>query len=326
MPWLGEGKKSAFARPSMWALFRWLFSRNPPPFPHPKDFEVVKPSFDTPPMGKAKISWIGHSTCLLQVGGLNILTDAVFSERCSPFQWSGPKRYVPPACTINELPKIDLVVTSHDHYDHLDWYTADELETLHKPIFACGLELGSWFRENLKVKNDRIIELDWWEEKVLFNGQLKIRFLPVQHWSKRKAIGDERRTLWGGFSIEFEGFKFFFNGDTGYSEELYQEIFSKCGYFDVSAIPIGAYEPRNIMKTQHIDPEEAFLIHQHLKSQCSFGIHHATFILTDEPIREPAQRVKKLSESNPDVPPFLAIKHGASIIYDISSRSFELNE
>ena len=161
------------------------------------------------------------------------------------------------------------------------------------------------------------------EERVLLGGRLKLQFVPVQHWSKRRAFGDERRTLWGAFSVEVDGFKFFFNGDTGYSEELYQEIATRCGPFDLAAIPIGAYEPRNIMQVQHINPEEAFLIHRHLQSKCSIGIHHATFVLTDEPVREPAERIKQISDSNPEVPPFLAIKHGSSITYDIKSRSME---
>ncbi len=321
MPWLGEGKNSAFQRPSIWALFRWLFTRNPPPFPGPGEFQVLKPSFDQPAEGEAKVTWIGHATCLLQVGGFNILTDAVFSEKCSPVQWAGPKRYVPPACTIQELPKIDLVLTSHDHYDHLDWYSAKQLEELHQPVFACGLELGSWFSDNLLTEQQRILEFDWWEEKVLFDGRLKLQFVPVQHWSKRRALGDERRTLWGGFCVQVDGFKFFFNGDTGYSKELYEEIGMRAGPFDICAIPIGAYNPRSIMKIQHVDPEDAYLIHQHLNSKISLGIHHATFILTDEPVHEPAERIMVLSNSNPQLSPFVAIKHGESIIYDISRQT-----
>lgn len=322
MPWLGEGKEAAFSRPSLSAVFRWLISRNPPPFPRPSEFVVLKPNFESPSEGKAKITWIGHSTCLLQLSNLNILTDAVFSERCSPVQWAGPRRYVPPACEITNLPKIDLVITSHDHYDHLDWNSVRKIEKLHQPIFACGLELRSWFVDNLFVDPDRVVELDWWQEVMLFSGQLKLRFLPVQHWSKRRAIGDERRTLWGAFSIEVDGFKFFFNGDTGYSEELYREISSRCGPFDVCAIPIGAYEPRELMRIQHIDPDEAFLIHQILGSKCSFGIHHATFILTDEPVHEPANRIKKLSESNQTSAPFLAVKHGTTIAFDMADCTF----
>ena len=326
MPWLGEGENAEFKRPGVSALFRWFATRQPPPFPQPGSFPVLKPDFTAPSKGEAKVTWIGHATCLLQVGEINVLTDAVFSERCSPVQWAGPRRYVPPACEISELPPIHLVLTSHDHYDHLDWDSAKNLEKLHKPVFACGLELGSWFVDVLCAPKDRVVEMDWWERRELLDGQVKLQFLPVQHWSKRQAFGDERRTLWGGFAVEIDGFKFFFNGDTGYSPVLYEELGRRCGPFHVCAIPIGAYNPRSIMKTQHIDPDEAFLIHKHLKSHCAFGIHHATFILTDEPVREPAERITKLCQANPDSPPFYAIKHGSTITFNYLNNTHKFTE
>ncbi len=321
MPWLGEDEKGgALKRPKFLNIMRWLLTGKSPSAPSPLEFEVIKPSFEKPPTGKAKLTWIGHSTCLLQVGDFNVLTDAIFSQRCSPVQWAGPKRFVPPACSIEELPAVDLLITSHNHYDHLDYRSAKDIEKLHKPLFACGLGLGSWFHQNLSVDRERVLEFDWWQQKSLFDGRLKLKFVPVQHWSKRSVFRDERRSLWGGFIVEVEGFKFFFNGDTGYSEELYREINSNCGPFDVCAIPIGAYEPRSIMEAQHVNPEESFLIHKRLQSRCSIGIHHGTFILTDEPIHEPAERLKKLSKSNPLSSPFLVVKHGQSVTYDISLR------
>jgi L-ascorbate metabolism protein UlaG (beta-lactamase superfamily) len=190
------------------------------------------------------------------------------------------------------------------------------LEKFHRPIYVCGLNLGKWFTGTAKIESSRVKEMDWWQNLCLLDTVVDIQFVPVQHWSKRHAYGDERKSLWGGFSVSVKGFKFFFNGDTGFTSELYEEIGQRCGPFDLCAIPIGAYEPRSVMTMQHVDPEQAFMIHRLLKSTVSFGIHYATFILTDEPIDEPKARIEKLSKENPDVPPFLAIEHGASISFD----------
>ena len=311
MPWLGEGN-SEFKRPSPGVLIKWLLTRNSPNFPKVDTFQVEKPDF-SPIENEMKCTWIGHATCLLQVGGFNILTDPVFSERCSPVQWAGPLRYVPPACKIRELPPIHMVLISHDHYDHLDWDSILALESQFKPIYACGLELGSWFIREAGVSPDRVVEFDWWQTRSFFNDNCHVQFVPVQHWSKRRLFNDECRSLWGGFSVQVDGLRFFFNGDTGYDDKLYEEIGHRCGPFDLAAIPIGAYQPREIMKTQHVDPDEAFMIHQKIKSSRSFGIHHGTFILTDEPVKEPSERINKLSFDNPQIPPFTAIKHGSFI-------------
>lgn len=258
------------------------------------------------------------------MGEINILTDAVFSERCSPVQWTGPQRFSPPACTIQELPKIHIVATSHDHYDHLDWQSVVDLEQYHRPIYVCGLNLGAWFRKTAGIESERVIELDWWGEINLLDDSVTIQFVPVQHWSKRYAFGDERRSLWGGFAISCNNFKFFFNGDTGFTHELYEEIGKRCGPFDLCAIPIGAYEPRYIMKVQHVDPEEAYQIHRLLNSNISFGIHYSTFILTDEPLDEPKERIEKLVKDHPDVPPFVTFRPGSSILFN-QSKTYKIN-
>lgn len=314
MPWLADGpnKSSEFKRPSFGTILKWTLTRKSPSFPVPGTFTVEKPDFSEVKNGM-KCTWIGHATCLLQVGGFNILTDPVFSQRCSPVHWAGPLRYVPPACKIKDLPPIHIVLISHDHYDHLDWDSILALEKRFKPIYACGLELGAWFIDEVRVPADRVIEFDWWQTKGFFEDKCQVQFVPVQHWSKRKVLNDDCRSLWGGFSVTVDGLKFFFNGDTGYSAELYKEIGERCGPFNLAAIPIGAYQPREIMKTQHIDPNEAFLIHQKIKSKRSFGIHHGTFILTDEPVKEPSERINKLSADNPHIPAFTAINHGSSL-------------
>lgn len=323
MPWLGETDDDNVQRPSFSTIARWIATRKPPNPPPPGHFPVFQPNFVVQD-GEMKCTWIGHATCLLQMGGLNILTDAVFSNRCSPVQWAGPVRFVPPACLVDKLPHIHVLLTSHDHYDHLDWQSIVDMEKYHQPVYICGSKLGKWFTDTAKIELRRVIELDWWEKVDLFEGSLSIQFLPVQHWSKRHAYGDERKSLWGGFAVMTKQFKFFFNGDTGFSSELYEEIGKRCGPFDLCAIPIGAYEPRSVMAMQHVDPQEAYLIHRLLGSSVSFGIHHATFILTDEAVEEPKIRIEKISHDNLDSPPFLAIDHGASIVFD-SSKCFRVS-
>ncbi len=313
MPWLNQGQangSSEFKRPPLGTIMKWILTRNPPKFPEPDTFKVDTPDFSQVKEGM-KCTWIGHATCLLQVGGFNILTDPVFSQRCSPVQWAGPLRYVPPICKIRDLPPIHVVLISHDHYDHLDWNSILVIEQHFKPIYACGLELGSWFIKEANVSKERVFEFDWWQTQSFFENKCQIQFLPVQHWSKRQIINDDCRTLSGGFSVQVDGLKFFFNGDTGYNEELYEEIGERCGPFDLAAVPIGAYQPRLVMKIQHVDPDEAFLIHQKIKSKRSVGIHHGTFILTDEPVKEPSERINKLTAENPEIPPFTAINHGS---------------
>lgn len=307
MPWLGD-----FKRPSIFTILKWMFTRKAPSFPLPSAFDAVVPDF-APTPDSMKCTWIGHATCLLQADGLNVLTDPVFSERCSPVLWAGPRRYTAPASRISELPKIHLVLISHDHYDHLDYDSIIALEKRFKPVYVCGLRLGSWFIKEANVDPGRVFEFDWWQSKSFFDEKCIIQFLPVQHWSKRQIINDDCRSLWGGFSVQIESKNFFFNGDTGYNEELYDEIGKRCGPFDLAAIPIGAYQPRDIMKTQHVDPDEAFFIHQKIMSKQSFGIHHGTFILTDEPVHEPTERIIKLSKENPNVSPFHVLKHGEAL-------------
>lgn len=321
MPWLGETNEQNIQRPSFSIIAHWIATRRPPSPPPPDTFPLHRPNFDVQP-SEMRCTWIGHATCFLQAAGFNILTDAVFSNRCSPVQWAGPLRFVPPACSISELPKVHVVLTSHDHYDHLDWHSVADLEKYHRPIYVCGLKLGKWFTDTAGINRERVIELDWWESVTVLDN-VNVQFVPVQHWSKRHAYGDERKSLWGGFSVCINEFKFFFNGDTGFNSELYEEIGRRCGPFDLCAIPIGAYEPRSVMTMQHVDPEEAFMIHQLLKSTLSFGIHYATFILTDEPIEEPKIRIEKISKINSDVPPFLAIDHGSSITFD-AAKCFKI--
>ena len=227
--------------------------------------------------------WIGHSTAFLHINGKNILTDPIFSDRCSPSQFFGPKRYTEPSISINSLPKIDLIVISHNHYDHLDYNTVKLIGD--STFWFVPLGLKRWFNDN-GVKN--VIEMDWFESYDY--GGIKVDCLPSQHWSKRTAF-KSFDTLWASWSIEVEDFKFWFAGDTGYNDVQFKSIGRDYGPFDFAAIPIGAYEPRWFMKDFHINPDEAVQIHLDVLSKRSVGIHYGTFILTTEPIDDP---IKKL--------------------------------
>jgi N-acyl-phosphatidylethanolamine-hydrolysing phospholipase D len=260
---------------------------------------------------KITLTWIGHATVLLQLAGRNILTDPHFSKRASPVQWAGPQRVVPPGISLEDLPPIHIVVISHDHYDSLDKQTIIRLRKRkggEQTLFLVPLGLRGWFN---RLGISRVIELDWWDQHE--QGPLRIVAVPVQHWSKR-GLFTRNKTLWAGWVILTDNFRFFFVGDTGYSP-LFREIGRKLGPFDLTAIPIGAYEPRWFMADHHITPEESLQIHQDVGSEKSVAIHWGTFILTDEPLDEPpkrlhrARREKRFLEED-----FLILKHGETIL------------
>jgi L-ascorbate metabolism protein UlaG (beta-lactamase superfamily) len=232
------------------------------------------------------VTWIGHATLLIQMGGLTVLTDPHLTERASPFDNFGPKRRVPPALSLDELPHADVVLISHNHYDHLDRKTVERLaaQAGAPPQFFVPLGLKSWF-EDLGIPS--VTEMDWWDETE-FRG-LRIHFTPGQHWSARTRF-DTNQTLWGGWLVESPELRFFFAGDTGYSAD-FREIRERLGPVDLAALPIGSYEPRWFMKDMHIDPDEAVRIHQDLGARYSVAMHWGTFQLTDEPLDEPPKRL-----------------------------------
>tara|TARA_Y100001970_G_C14075098_1_gene771550 strand:- start:33 stop:1058 length:1026 start_codon:yes stop_codon:yes gene_type:complete len=250
--------------------------------------------------------WIGHSTALIHINGKNILTDPIFSDRCSPIKFAGPKRYSEPAISIEDLPMIDLIVISHNHYDHLDYKTVKKIGD--NALWIVPLGLKKWFF-NQGVEN--VKEMDWYDS---FNQDgIEVVSLPSQHWSKR-TVFKSFDTLWSSWSIKVDDFKFWFAGDTGYNDIQFKEIGKDYGPFDLAAIPIGAYEPRWFMKNFHINPEEAVQIHQEIFSKLSVGIHFGTFILTTEPIEEPILKLQEaINKYNLNPKEFLAIGIGEFI-------------
>ncbi|HEY7714101.1 MAG TPA: MBL fold metallo-hydrolase [Candidatus Binatia bacterium] len=230
------------------------------------------------------ITWIGHSTLLVQMDGMNILTDPQWSERASPVSWGGPRRLSPPGLAFEDLPRIDFVLISHDHYDHLDLNTVKRLAETHDPLFLVPLGLKQWFADN---GMSRVEELDWWQERN-YRG---VRFVcvPAQHFSQR-TLWDGNERLWGSWTVLSTERKFYFSGDTGYFAG-FKEASQRLGRFDLAAIPIGAYVPPAIMKAVHTTPEEAVQAFVDLDARIVLGIHWGTFDLAEEPLDEPPERM-----------------------------------
>ncbi|MES2402113.1 MAG: MBL fold metallo-hydrolase [Pseudomonadota bacterium] len=240
------------------------------------------------------ITWIGHASMLVQAGGLNVLTDPVLSERASPFQFMGPKRAQPPGIALADLPVIDVVLISHNHYDHLDKASVLDIAARSKAagkptLFLVPLGMKSWFTD---LGIDNTIEMDWWDKQVLKG--VEFNFTPVQHWSAR-GFGDRSQTLWGGYAVFAPDFHWYFSGDTGYTKDFAdtrarfadRQSPGKGGGFDLALIAVGAYEPRWFMSTQHVNPAEAVQAHKDLGAKRSVGVHWGTFELTDESLDQP---------------------------------------
>lgn len=263
------------------------------------------------------VTWISHATALLQINGMNVITDPIFSERASPFSFIGPKRKVPLNIAPEQLPHIDVVVISHNHYDHLDQASVEKLNAQAggPPLFLVPLGVKEWMA-GVGITNVR--EMDWWDKTSA--GKLDISFVPVRHWSAR-SLTDRSETLWGGWVIKTaEGaphpFSVFFAGDTGYSKD-FQDIGRKFGSFDFALIPIGAYAPRWFMQGQHVDPEQAVQIHKDVHAKRSIGIHWGTFELADEPLDEPPQLLAEaVKKAGLPAQEFTVLKHGETIKLD----------
>ena len=234
------------------------------------------------------IAWIGHATYLIKLGNMTIITDPVFSKNAGPLIF-GPKRFTEPALKLNEIPKTDIFLLTHNHYDHQDMSTIRNFPYKDAKVLV-PLKLGKYFKKYKDVN-----EMDWYEE-IKINDHLKITFLPAVHWSKR-SLTDTNKTLWGNFLIQYEGTKILFACDTGYGN-IYKEIGEKYGPIDITMINIGAYDFRPMFDKSiyHTTPEEALNVAQDLRSKKVLGMHWGTFVLSLEPIMEPPIRFKENAE------------------------------
>lgn len=268
---------------------RWQRERSALKIPAPTtDLSVAAPDLDfiRANRGDFAVTWIGHATALVQLAGVNVITDPMFSDRAFPVQWAGPRRWQPPGVALRDLPHIDVVLISHNHYDHLDEASVKALAAQPggPPLFVVPLGIERWLA-GVGISNAKA--LDWWDH-VDAHG-LAITLTPVQHWSRR-TFTDTMQTLWGGFVVESAGparRRVFFAGDTGWSAQHFGDIGARFVPIDLALVPIGAYEPRWFMRAQHVNPEEAVRIHQAIGARASLGIHWGTFLMTDEPLDQP---------------------------------------
>ncbi|HEX2666995.1 MAG TPA: MBL fold metallo-hydrolase [Gammaproteobacteria bacterium] len=294
-------------------LLRWRLEKylagvpQPPPGGYQAFAErwCVQPDF-VPGTGP-RTWWLGHATVLLRLGGLHLITDPHLSERASPFSFMGPKRLVPAPAQAGRLPKVDVVLISHNHYDHLD---DRSIRALHQanPDLVCYAPKGlkPWF-ERRGIRH--VHELGWWEKHG--HQDLEIHCVPAQHWSARTPF-DRNRTLWCGWVVKGAGLSFYFSGDTGYTPRL-QEIASRLGPPDLAALPIGSYAPRWFMRPQHVDPPEAVRLHRELGVRRSLAIHWGTFELADDGLEEPVDLLQQaLRESDLGADDFWVIRQGES--------------
>src|ERR1041385_5595197 len=254
---MGRGPWVDHAVPGFGGLLKWMLvhrtTRPRPKDPDPSVFTRVPPDFVPPraPRTQLTVTWVGHSSLLIQLDGLNILTDPIWSERASPVPFAAPRRWVPPAIAFEDLPPLDVVLQSHNHYDHLDSATVRRLAAGHPAAqWLAPLGVGALLRDAGAL---HVLERDWWEEHVV--GGVRFVCTPARHFSSRNLF-DRNATLWCGWAALAAGRRVLFGGDSAY-HPAFGEIGQRCGPFDVALLPIGAYEPRWFMRFAHMSPEEA---------------------------------------------------------------------
>lgn len=256
---------------------------------------------------RTSVTWIGHASFLLQVGGLNILTDPVFSEQLVWNDLLCSRRVAPLGLAFEDLPKIDLVLISHNHYDHLDPPFVEKLVSEHDPQFIVPLGLEKWFKRR-RVRN--VHPLDWWESTTCAGA--KVTAVPAQHYSGRNGF-DYNLSLWCGFVLQHEAQRIYFAGDTGYCGH-FKEIGERFEEIDLALIPIGAYDPQDYMRAVHLNPEEAVQVHLDVRSRLSVAMHWGTFRMTLEPLDQPPIRLKaEMARRALNPSAFRVLQHGESL-------------
>ncbi len=281
------------------------------------------PAFPPPPAsvgpGEIAVTFINHASFLLRLpgptpAGTVVLTDPIFSERCSPLSWAGPSRARPPGIRLEDLPRPDIILLSHNHYDHMDFPSLRTLHRRHAPHVVTTLGNEATLAR-IGIKST---ELDWWQDVTI--GDVRITATPARHFSARTPF-DRNRTLWGGFMLENRAGQVLFAGDSGTGPH-WREIRARLGAPEVALLPIGAYEPRWFMAPVHMNPEEAVQAHLDLATRHSIGMHFGTFQLTDEPIDAPLIALEAAREKAGVTPEaFTTHGFGETRIYPLPSRS-----
>jgi L-ascorbate metabolism protein UlaG (beta-lactamase superfamily) len=302
-PWEKEERNQA-------ALLKWILTRQSQTWPRwcqNENFSVPTARYSDS-LNDWKMWFVGHATVLLQIGQYNFLTDPVWAERCSPFKYAGPKRVRAAGIALEDLPPIDAILLSHNHYDHLDTASLLWLHKHHQTPIITGLGNGVY----LEQYGFKVIELDWWQSYTFVEG-VDIHYLPAKHFSGR-GVRDRNAALWGSLSVVTPYGHAYFAGDTGYAPH-FKEIKQRLGAPRVALLPIGAYEPRELMRQVHMNPLDAVHAHQDLAAQKTISIHFNTFQLTDESIDAPAQALKEalLKQGVPEQD-FMVMLEGEGVI------------
>ncbi len=313
-------------------LVRWKATSEAKPWPLWVETDIIWHPKGNLGAHELVLHFVNHATVLVEYGladggRFRVLTDPVWSKRVSPSQWLGPARVRKPGIAFDDLPTIDAIVISHNHYDHLDTETIGRVVKRDNPAVFCGLGDGPLIRSLWPQKVEpRVSELDWWSSVQITKGSNTIRltYTPAHHWSGR-GLFDRFASLWGSYFIEFfagavapasagQALSVYFAGDTGYGDH-FKETYQRMGAPSVALIPIGAYEPRWFMKASHINPSEAIQAHKDLGARYSMGIHYGTWQLTDEGIDEPLIDLDRARKANQiDAKVFFTLREGESWI------------
>lgn len=293
-------------------FLRWQLESGPT-FPPGKRFPLSRPDPHVlrTTASSPRLTWLGHASFLFQYGDIGLLTDPVFSQRCSPVQFIGPKRYTPAPLTVAELPPVQHVLISHNHYDHLDEGTVRDLHRRFADTVTFYVPTGvaDWFyRRGI----NRVVELGWWQSDQQAMPGAEVFCLPTQHFSGRGAT-DRNTSLWCSWLVDIDGYRLYFAGDTGYAP-VFAEIGALFSPVDLALLPIGAYDPRWFMGPVHVAPEQAVRIHQDIGARCSVAMHWGTFVLTSEPMDEPPRRLRQaLADAGLSEQQFRVLQHGEMI-------------
>lgn len=291
-------------------VFKWLLERKRSAWHKAKPITPTERPVDRV-MNGLRITFVNHSTFLIQVDGLNILTDPIWSERASPFSFIGPKRMGPPGIPFEDLPRIDVVLLSHNHYDHLDLETMERIFKIHKPKVITPLGVKA-FIDGKGITGTA--DMDWWDEFTLSN-ELRVVATPSQHFSGRGTF-DRDATLWCGYLIKRKKGNIYFAGDSGYNETIFKEVGKRGAPIQVAMVPIGAYKPQWFMSPVHCSPEEAVQIHKDVKARQTIGMHFGTFPLADEGSDELFRDLELgLKINNIPAGDFIILKEGESKIF-----------
>jgi len=296
----------------LYDVLKWMITRKTGNWKTPStDPTLKKPPFGEP--ASTCVTFINHSSFLICTEQVNILVDPVYSERVSPFDFIGPKRMRSAGIEFDDLPRIHLVLITHNHYDHLDMPTIRQIQKKYQPRFIVPLGVkAQLLREGISL----VDEMDWWQ-KVDFNDAISVTSVPAQHFSGRGML-DRDKTLWCGYALGLANGRLYFAGDTGYTSGLFEMISEKLGPVDLAIIPIGAYKPQWFMSPIHCSPEEAVRIHLAIGSRKSIACHFGTFPLADDSQEEPVNDLRSTLDShrlsNSD---FIVLQEGETFVMDV---------